>query len=191
MAHCFQHRQSDPVRSEHPANSAAPQSWWSQAGSNRRPRDCQSRALPSELWPHKGRERILAFQTVGFKGCSAGLFHASRMVLILGWRQRGLAFRCRFVYKGAWQMDSTRLSWSWARWKCGWRARTSADDGTISWRGTTTWGFGSSRAAGCVTSRCGAGTGWRCWAGNRERSSAHRGIAGWAGTGRCSSGACT
>ncbi len=121
----------------------------------------------------------------------AGLFHASRMVLILGWRQRGLAFRCRFVYKGAWQMDSTRLSWSWARWKCGWRARTSADDGTISWRGTTTWGFGSSRAAGCVTSRCGAGTGWRCWAGNRERSSAHRGIAGWAGTGRCSSGACT
>ncbi len=121
----------------------------------------------------------------------AGLFHASRMVLISGWRQRGLAFRCRFVYKGAWQMDSTRLSWSWARWKCGWRARTSADDGTISWRGTTTWGFGSSRAAGCVTSRCGAGTGWRCWAGNRERSSAHRGIAGWAGTGRCSSGACT
>src|ERR1035437_2160499 len=25
--------------------------WWSQAGSNRRPRECHSRALPSELWP--------------------------------------------------------------------------------------------------------------------------------------------
>src|SRR3954452_23321933 len=26
--------------------------WWSQAGSNRRPRECHSRALPTELWPH-------------------------------------------------------------------------------------------------------------------------------------------
>ena len=25
--------------------------WWSQAGSNRRPRECHSRALPTELWP--------------------------------------------------------------------------------------------------------------------------------------------
>ena len=32
---------------------------------------------------------------------------------------------------------------------------------------------------------------WRCWAGRRERSSARRATAGWAGTGRCSSGACT
>ena len=26
--------------------------WWSQAGSNRRPPECKSGALPSELWPH-------------------------------------------------------------------------------------------------------------------------------------------
>ena len=36
-------------------------------------------------------------------------------------------------------------------------------------------GSGSSRGGVCATSRSGAGTGWRCWA----------------GTGRCSSGACT
>src|SRR5690242_8111687 len=30
----------------------ASEGWWSQAGSNRRPRECHSRALPSELWPH-------------------------------------------------------------------------------------------------------------------------------------------
>ena len=28
-------------------------SWWSQAGSNRRPLECHSSALPAELWPHK------------------------------------------------------------------------------------------------------------------------------------------
>src|ERR1700721_1499280 len=28
--------------------------WWSQAGSNRRPRHCERRALPAELWPHRG-----------------------------------------------------------------------------------------------------------------------------------------
>ena len=26
--------------------------WWSQAGSNRRPPACKAGALPSELWPH-------------------------------------------------------------------------------------------------------------------------------------------
>ncbi len=26
--------------------------WWSQAGSNRRPPECKSGALPAELWPH-------------------------------------------------------------------------------------------------------------------------------------------
>ena len=31
-------------------NSRSPQ-WWSQAGSNRRPPECKSGALPSELWP--------------------------------------------------------------------------------------------------------------------------------------------
>src|SRR5712671_6092945 len=29
--------------------------WWSQAGSNRRPRHCERRALPAELWPHRDR----------------------------------------------------------------------------------------------------------------------------------------
>ena len=28
--------------------------WWSQTGSNRRPHACKARALPTELWPHKG-----------------------------------------------------------------------------------------------------------------------------------------
>ena len=27
--------------------------WWSQAGSNRRPPECKSGALPAELWPQK------------------------------------------------------------------------------------------------------------------------------------------
>src|SRR5277367_1799501 len=31
------------------------EAWWSQAGSNRRPRHCERRALPAELWPHRGR----------------------------------------------------------------------------------------------------------------------------------------
>src|SRR5450631_4554527 len=28
------------------------ESWWSQAGSNRRPLACHASALPAELWPH-------------------------------------------------------------------------------------------------------------------------------------------
>src|SRR5207249_3310076 len=31
--------------------------WWSQAGSNRRPRHCERRALPAELWPRRDRPR--------------------------------------------------------------------------------------------------------------------------------------
>ena len=31
------------------------EAWWSQAGSNRRPRHCERRALPAELWPRRGR----------------------------------------------------------------------------------------------------------------------------------------
>src|ERR1019366_397976 len=33
----------------------ASEGWWSQAGSTRRPRHCERRALPAELWPHRGR----------------------------------------------------------------------------------------------------------------------------------------
>src|SRR3984885_2098656 len=32
----------------------ASEGWWSQAGSNRRPRHCERRALPAELWPLRG-----------------------------------------------------------------------------------------------------------------------------------------
>src|SRR5712692_7434786 len=32
--------------------------WWSQAGSNRRPRHCERRAIPAELWPHRGRLNV-------------------------------------------------------------------------------------------------------------------------------------
>ena len=31
--------------------SRSSEGWWSQTGSNRRPRECHSRALPTELWP--------------------------------------------------------------------------------------------------------------------------------------------
>jgi hypothetical protein len=31
--------------------AAAPSKWWSQTGSNRRPPECKSGALPAELWP--------------------------------------------------------------------------------------------------------------------------------------------
>jgi hypothetical protein len=33
----------------------ASEGWWSQAGSNRRPRHCERRALPAELWPLRNR----------------------------------------------------------------------------------------------------------------------------------------
>lgn len=39
--------------------SLEPGLWWSQAGSNRRPLECHSSALPAELWPH-GPERAAA-----------------------------------------------------------------------------------------------------------------------------------
>tara|TARA_B100000519_G_scaffold87576_1_gene75958 strand:- start:170 stop:469 length:300 start_codon:yes stop_codon:yes gene_type:complete len=31
---------------------ATHEAWWSQTGSNRRPPECKSGALPTELWPH-------------------------------------------------------------------------------------------------------------------------------------------
>jgi hypothetical protein len=34
-----------------PKLANASEGWWSQAGSNRRPRHCERRALPAELWP--------------------------------------------------------------------------------------------------------------------------------------------
>src|ERR1700692_4292296 len=34
------------------------EAWWSQAGSNRRPRHCERRALPAELWPLRGRLNV-------------------------------------------------------------------------------------------------------------------------------------
>src|SRR3954464_15130801 len=33
------------------ARSGLPVNWWSQSGSNRRPLECHSSALPTELWP--------------------------------------------------------------------------------------------------------------------------------------------
>ena len=34
-----------------PVKEPASACWWSQTGSNRRPRACKARALPTELWP--------------------------------------------------------------------------------------------------------------------------------------------
>src|SRR5438045_4339112 len=41
---------------------AACEGWWSQAGSNRRPRHCERRALPAELWPHRDRHNGIGGQ---------------------------------------------------------------------------------------------------------------------------------
>ena len=37
----------------------ASEGWWSQAGSNRRPRHCERRALPAELWPRLDRFEVI------------------------------------------------------------------------------------------------------------------------------------
>ena len=34
--------------------------WWSQGGSNSRPRHCERRALPAELWPRKGGQSLVS-----------------------------------------------------------------------------------------------------------------------------------
>src|SRR5205085_10653542 len=41
------------------------EAWWSQAGSNRRPRHCERRALPAELWPRRDRLELLRWSTIG------------------------------------------------------------------------------------------------------------------------------
>src|SRR5262245_25104955 len=38
--------------------------WWSQAGSNRRPLECHSSALPTELWPLAGKARDIRPRTI-------------------------------------------------------------------------------------------------------------------------------
>ena len=40
------------------------ENWWSQGGSNSRPRHCERRALPAELWPHEGKRDY-----TGVAGC--------------------------------------------------------------------------------------------------------------------------
>jgi YggT family protein len=41
------------------------EAWWSPAGSNRRPRHCERRALPAELWPHRDRPDVDHDATIG------------------------------------------------------------------------------------------------------------------------------
>jgi YggT family protein len=43
----------------------ASEGWWSQAGSNRRPRHCERRALPAELWPHRDRVEVRRRPAIG------------------------------------------------------------------------------------------------------------------------------
>ena len=54
------------------ATKLAPASntWWSQAGSNRRPSACKADALPAELWPRSDlvRLRFEALQDIGGSG---------------------------------------------------------------------------------------------------------------------------
>ena len=51
------HAVQNPISSEH---HRAKSRWWSQTGSNRRPPECKSGALPAELWPHF-RDRDASF----------------------------------------------------------------------------------------------------------------------------------
>jgi hypothetical protein len=51
---CFRTR---PRNSQRVAKGLAATVWWSQTGSNRRPRACKARALPTELWPPFRRKR--------------------------------------------------------------------------------------------------------------------------------------
>jgi hypothetical protein len=44
-------------------NRSARLEWWSQTGSNRRHRACKARALPAELWPQLGRDRVRSIGT--------------------------------------------------------------------------------------------------------------------------------
>ena len=52
-------------------------SWWSQAESNRRPLECHSSALPTELWPHR-RSEALSLRWAVFRrgrgGVQEGIF---------------------------------------------------------------------------------------------------------------------
>src|SRR5690606_2296276 len=53
--------------------------WWSRAGSNRRPRECHSRALPAELRPHVRRKAYYRSPTAarqGAVGRALGCEHA-------------------------------------------------------------------------------------------------------------------
>src|SRR3981081_4597406 len=45
------------LRASHGCATRSPkgEAWWSQAGWNRRPRHCERRALPAELWPRRRR----------------------------------------------------------------------------------------------------------------------------------------
>ena len=42
----------------------APSKWWSQTGSNRRPPECKSGALPAELWPHLRKAKMILYASL-------------------------------------------------------------------------------------------------------------------------------
>ncbi len=55
--HDFKHRaRPGRSRSSKTISGRCAPIWWSQTGSNRRPHACKARALPTELWPHKGED---------------------------------------------------------------------------------------------------------------------------------------
>src|SRR5207302_4798491 len=57
------------------SESAGPEAWWSQAGSNRRPLACHASALPAELWPHARRRQ----PTHGPGHCQASRVRGARV----------------------------------------------------------------------------------------------------------------
>jgi len=55
-------RSSTKHQNHHPSQTKCLQAnWWSQTGSNRRPPECKSGALPTELWPHSWRGQEWVF----------------------------------------------------------------------------------------------------------------------------------
>ena len=80
----LQNSESRPKAAMLRSSTCREEIWWSQAGSNRRPLECHSSALPAELWPHsvrgvgmnrgKGRRRSSARLYSRLVGADSSLF---------------------------------------------------------------------------------------------------------------------
>ena len=91
----------------------ASEGWWSQTGSNRRPRACKARALPAELWP-RDQKQLLArslfrlCRVVSHVGLPASL--ARQPSLPTGSPSRSPQRERRLVGLGRLELPTSRLS---------------------------------------------------------------------------------